>query len=83
VHLIFSAEEWVWTMKRLSSAEFGRVQLGFCPRSNLPVILLSIVANRLGVSAAVFAILTYVDKFLPLAPALMVLTMFFALRVCL
>ena len=71
-------------MKISDPADFDRIQLGFCPRSNLPVILLSIVANRLGVSAAVFANAVYIcGQVAPVFPALVALTVFFALRVCL
>ena len=70
VYPIFSAEERGRAIKSSSSAEFGRIQFGFCPRLNLPVILLSIVDNRLGVSIGrvVFANIVYADKVLPLAP---------------
>ena len=84
MYLIFSAEEWAGAVKISGSAHFDRIQLGFCPRSTLPVILLFILGNRLGVSAAVSANVVYIcGQVSPVCPALVVPTVFFALRVCL
>ena len=38
----FSAEEWAGVIKNSGFANFCRIQLEFCPRSDLSVILLSI-----------------------------------------